>query len=86
MTFSKIWSKFDKKTPAAKELTRVQKRVKILPTGDLLRWADQISYSIGRNLAGWERSQHPDTLEEARLGAESLHAILDALTERNTNW
>ena len=82
----KISKIFSKKTPAAKELTRVQKRVKMLPTADLIQWTDQIMYSVGRNLAAWQRSQHESSLEEARLGAESLHAILETLKERNAGW
>jgi hypothetical protein len=72
------------KSKTVRELTKVQKRVKSLPTSDLLSWTDQIMYSVGRNLSAWQKSQHPATLEEARLGAESLHAILDTLAERTS--
>lgn len=65
-----------------REKTRIEKRVEKLPTAELISWSDQIMYSVGRNLTAWQRSQHPDTLEEARLGAEALHAILDTLKER----
>jgi len=41
-----------------------------------------VLYSIGKNLAGWQRSQNPQTLEEARLGAEVIQAITETLTER----
>lgn len=70
------------KKKQAREKTRIEKRVEKLPTAELISWSDQIMYSVGRNLAAWQRSQHPDTLEEARLGAEALHAILDTLKER----
>ena len=72
------------KSKTVRELTKGQKRVKSLPTSDLLSWTDQIMYSVGRNLSAWQKSQHPATLEEARLGAESLHAILDTLAERTS--
>jgi hypothetical protein len=71
------------KSKESRELTKVQRRVKTLPTAELLSWTDQIMYSMGRNLSAWQKSQHKDTLEEARLGAECLHAILDTLKERS---
>lgn len=67
-----------------KELTKVQRRVKSLSTPELLNWTDQIMYSVGRNLSAWQKTQYKDNLEEARLGAESLNAILDTLSERHT--
>ncbi len=67
-----------------KELTKVQRRVKSLSTPELLNWTDQIMYSVGRNLSAWQKTQYKDNLEEARLGAESLSAILDTLSERHT--
>jgi hypothetical protein len=70
------------KKKKVRELTRVQRRVESLPTSELLGWTDQIIYSIGRNLSAWMKSQNNDTLEEARVGAEALHAILDALSKR----
>jgi len=66
-----------------RKVTKVQKRVSSLPTQELLTWADQVLYSIGKNLAGWQRSQNPQTLEEARLGAEVIQAITETLTERS---
>ena len=74
---------FKKKSKITKDLTRVQKRVKTLPTSELLMWTDQIIYSTGRSLSAWQKSQHPASLGEARLGAESLFAIIDELSERN---
>ena len=38
------------KSRQTRELTRVQRRVKSLPTAELLAWTDQIMYSVGRNL------------------------------------
>jgi hypothetical protein len=70
------------KSKKIRELTRVQKRVASLPTAELLSWTDQIIYSIGRNLSSWQKSQSEFSLEEARVGAEALHAIVDALSER----
>jgi len=74
---------FKKKSKLAKELTKIQKRVQMLPTAELLTWSDQIMYTVGRNLSAWQKSQNPFSLEEARVGAEALHAIVDALSERS---
>jgi len=70
------------KSKQVRELTRVQRRVESLPTSELLGWTDQIIYSVGRNLSSWMKSQNNDSLEEARVGAEALHAILDTLSKR----
>ena len=75
---------FKKKSKTIKELTKVQKRVKTLPMAELLTWTDQIMYSVGRNLSAWQKSQNAFSLEEARVGAEALHAILDTLSERTS--
>jgi len=71
-----------KKKIYERKVTKAQKRVAMLPTPELLTWSDQVLYSIGKNLAGWQRSQNPQTLEEARLGAEVIQAITETLTER----
>lgn len=73
---------FKRKSKLARELTKVQKRVNSIPTAELVTWTDQIMYSVGRNLSNWQKSQNTFSLEEARVGAEALHAILDALSER----
>jgi hypothetical protein len=74
---------FKRKSKTVKELTKVQRRVNTLPTQELLTWTDQIMYSVGRNLSAWQKTQYKDNLEEARLGAESLNAILNTLSERH---
>jgi hypothetical protein len=73
---------FKRKSKNTKELSKVMRRVSGLPTAELLGWTDQIIYSIGRNLSAWQKSQNKSSLDEAQLGAEALHAILDTLKER----
>ena len=72
---------FKKKTET-KTKTKVEKRVSTLSTAELLTWTDQVLYSVGRNVSVWQKSQDNYSLEEARMGAEALHAIMNALTER----
>jgi len=62
--------------------TRIEKRVAKLSTQELLTWSDQVLYSIGRNLSSWQKTDEAFHLEEARVGAESIHAILETLKER----
>ena len=70
------------KSKEARELTKIERRVASMPTSELLGWTDQIMFTVGRNLSAWMKSQNADTLEEARVGAEALHAILDTLSKR----
>jgi len=62
--------------------TKIEKRVDALPTAELLTWNEQALYSIGRNLSTWQKSHDSFYLEEARIGAEVVHAIMNSLSER----
>jgi len=70
---------------AAKEKSRVEKRVESLPTADLLPWTENALYTIGRNLSTWQKTRDNASLEEARVGAEALHVILESLVKRHSN-
>jgi hypothetical protein len=69
----------------AKEKSRVEKRVESLPTSDLLPWTENALYTIGRNLSTWQKTRDTASLEEARVGAEALHVILESLVKRHSN-
>jgi hypothetical protein len=73
------------KTQTAKEKSKIEKRVESLPTGELLPWTENALYTIGRNLSSWQKTKDPATLEEARIGAEALHVILESLVKRHAN-
>ncbi len=79
-----IRAKHDK-THTEKEKSKIEKRVEALPTGELLPWTENALYSIGRNLSSWQKTKDKATLEEARLGAEALHVILESLVKRHAN-
>lgn len=70
------------KSKKVRELTKIERRVATMSTSELLGWTDQIMFTVGRNLTAWVKSQNEYTLEEARVGAEALHAILDTLSKR----
>ena len=70
------------KNKKERELSRIEKRVSMLPAGDLIAWAEQSMYTIGRSLAQWQRHDSAAALEEARIHAEVLHTITETLTRR----
>lgn len=45
-------------------------------------WADQAIYELGRCLSGYQKSRDKFYLEEARNGAEALHAVIEELYKR----
>jgi hypothetical protein len=74
-----------RKENVQRERSRVEKRVDSLPTSDLLPWTENALYTIGRNLSSWQKNRDAASLEEARVGAEALHVILEALVKRHAN-
>ena len=76
---------FKKKEPTVKVFDeRILKRVKRIPTGDLVLWVDQAMYDLGRCLNQFEKGRDPKALEEALTGAEAIHAVVDELHTRMT--
>jgi hypothetical protein len=74
---------FKKKRNPERERTKVEKRVESLPTSELLPWVENALYAIGKNLTVWQKTQDKYALEEARMGAEVLHVILETVKKRN---
>ena len=70
------------KSKEERQKTRIEKRVEALSTSELIAWTEQTIYSIGRNLSYWQKHNDSFSLEEARLGAEALHAILETVSRR----
>jgi len=63
---------------------KIAKRVRQIPTAALPQWADQAIYELGRTMSAYERSSDPHLLEEARRGAEAVHAVIEAIHQRTT--
>lgn len=61
---------------------KVSKRVSKIPTGELELWVDQAIIEVGRCLSGYQRNRDKFYLEEARQGAEALHAVVEELYKR----
>ena len=74
----KIFSKGGPQQP-----TKLQKRVEKIGTTDLVLWAENALFVIGKNLSSWTRYQDDALLEEAHMGAEALMAITEELKKRN---
>jgi hypothetical protein len=63
---------------------KVAKRVSKIPTGELELWTDQAIYELGRCLSSYQKSRDQFYLDEARQGAEALHAVIEELHKRMT--
>jgi len=62
---------------------RIAKRVQRIPTVELARWGEQAINELGRTLIAYERIGSVELLQEARTGAEAVHAVVEALCQRN---
>jgi len=70
-------NKWDKPFPE-----KIAKRVTKIPTGELANWTDQAIYELGRSLSAYEKSRDTIYLEEALLGVEALHAVVNEYHSR----
>lgn len=73
---------FRKRNPTERPKSKVEKRAAALPTSELIGWSESAVYSVGRNLSYWQRDPNKFYLEEAKLSAEALLAIVNTLEER----
>ena len=53
-----------------------------ISTPELITWAENALFGIGKEVTGWARSRDVALLEEADLGAEALYAITQELKKR----
>jgi len=74
---------FQKKTGGHQHQTKMEKRVATIATPDLVMWAENALYVIGKEVTHWTRDKSDDALEEASLGAEALTAIIKELQKRS---
>jgi retron-type reverse transcriptase len=76
---------FKKKTIWDKPFSeKVSKRVSKIPTSELEMWIDQSLYEIGKCMTMYSKTRENIYLEEALVGAEALHAVVDELKKRAT--
>jgi hypothetical protein len=72
-----------KKKKAGDPQTKIEKRVAKISTPDLIMWAEQSMYSIGKHLTSWNRGHSDSDLDEVLLGAEAFLAIAKELKKRS---
>lgn len=78
----KLFSKSETWTKPFSE--KIAKRVSRIPTAELEMWVDQSIYELGRCMSSYSKSKDKLYLEEARTGAEALHAVVEELHKRFT--
>jgi hypothetical protein len=62
--------------------TKLEKRVASISTPDLVIWAENALYTIGKETTGWLKTKESFLLDEAELGAEALLAVIKELKKR----
>lgn len=68
-----MWRRRQKRVPTS----RLQKRIEALPSGEIIGWAEQSLFEIGRNLRGGEMQ-----IAAAEQAAEALHLATRELKRR----
>lgn len=76
---------FKKKTDGHQSQTKLQKRIAQISTPELVTWAENSLFVIGKEVTGWIRTKEAALLDEADLGAEALYAITQELKKRAKN-
>lgn len=61
---------------------KVAKRVSKIPTAELEMWIENSIYEVGRCMSGYSKSRELFYLEEARIGAEAMNAVVEELYKR----
>lgn len=72
-----------KKAVPEKERTKLEARVAKIPTAELVSWAEQALFGLGRSLSAWQRGHDAMDLEEAVIGADALQAVMKELKSRH---
>jgi hypothetical protein len=60
----------------------LEKRIASIGTTDLVMWAENALYVIGKEVTHHQRDRSLEALDEAELGAEALLAIVRELKNR----
>ena len=71
-----------KKKAGPQPTSKIAKRVSGIGTPDLVMWAENALYVIGKEITHHQRDKNIDSLHEVRMGAEALLAIADELIKR----
>jgi hypothetical protein len=71
-----------KKQDGHQPQTKIQKRISRLPSAELVTWAENALFVIGKEITGWQRSGNKELLMDSELGAEALLEIVKELKRR----
>jgi hypothetical protein len=64
---------------------RIAKRVKMVETAQMTMWVDQAMLDLGRALNNFGKTGDIVYLDEALVGAEAIHAMVNELSMRKQN-
>lgn len=78
-----LWKK---KVGPQPQQSKLEKRVAMISTPDLVTWVENALFVIGKETTGWMRSKDSALLDEALVGAEALTAILNELKKRDNDF
>jgi hypothetical protein len=71
-----------RKKAGSQPQTKIQKRVAGIGTNDLVMWAENALFVIGKELTHHQRDKNIEALYEMELAAEALLAITQELKKR----
>ena len=72
-----------KRKSIKREVSRVQKRIQMLPDSDVMAWAESSIYDVARNISTWRKKQDKFYIDEAAMVAEVLYEALALIKRRN---
>lgn len=64
------------------DLDQLTRRLSIIPSADMPLWVDNVLTQTGRSIRRYLRDADPADLEEAKMGAESLRALIEEMEKR----
>ena len=62
---------------------KIASRVAKIPTSELASWAEQSMFEINRCISAYQKTNEKFYIQEALMGAEAAHAVLDELYRRS---
>ena len=73
---------FQRKSKQVRELSILEKRVAMIATNELVSWADQSLFAIGRGIGQYQKSNDPLDIHEARSAVDALSVVLAEIESR----
>lgn len=71
-----------KKRDGYQPQTKIQKRIAKLPSSDLVSWAENSLYVVGKELTAWQKTKDNVLLNDVEIAAEVLNEIAKELKRR----